>query len=131
LRHAWMTLLDMALPDDMFPLQRRLKEQGMPLKVHFNDVPEKWNRMERIFQGPDIIPGLAYSLITNARKHLDPKSYEKMLAMRTDEDMTSLINAFYRPEIQIPHHFFAQPNTVHDFSRLRKLSVQASLSLRG
>jgi hypothetical protein len=93
---AWLSLKDMAvnlpayyrkLPWLTFREQRLLTKKG--------------HGPDHVFFGKDMIPGMLLTLISDARE-LGENSRKQVLNAKTDEDINTLINGFYKPEIKVP-----------------------------
>ncbi|KDD66157.1 hypothetical protein V466_25585 [Pseudomonas mandelii PD30] len=63
---------------------------------------------ESAFHGPHILEGIGLHIVSTLREYVPPQVAKTMLY---NEDINSLVNGLFRPQIMVPRHFFAQ---LHD-----------------
>ncbi len=113
---SWMSLTEMAnlrRPDLRKYIQGLSPEDYKKFRTlatqYWRDGLSLDGAKKTVFYGKDMLPGLALSILSDCRDGLSTEGSNLVLSMRTDDEVNSVINGFYRPEIKVPRHFYSNP----------------------
>jgi hypothetical protein len=61
--------------------------------------------VDHVFLGPHILMGLALTILDDCRTILTPENRDRVLAIRSADELNAIVNGFYRPELKLPKRF--------------------------
>lgn len=102
---AWMSLGDMGnelhVPDlSKYVNVSKIDAQALQKR--------KVAGLANVYYGPQMLHGLALSIIRDCRKLSSAEDQNRILESQTEPEINGVVNGFFRPEIKVPRHFFSE-----------------------